>query len=141
MAALEIIVNVRDGQTMSQYDTPKSGKIKFINADTSATLLVTQKGQAGWPFCDKDYTTPKAQPISVPPNDAKAAWVCDSFAGGEVLYTTQIGTAAPEDPIIIFEKTKMQVSAPVAFFVGAAVGAILVAAILKMRRPQRPTQA
>jgi hypothetical protein len=147
MAALEIIVDVRDNQTMSQYNTPKSGKIKFTNAvpkanppDPAPMLLVTPKEGHPWPFCKKGNTEPMQAPISVPGGESKAAWICDSFAGTEVLYTAQIGTATPEDPIIIFEKTRSQLNFTTGVVVGIVAGAIITAVILRLRSRQRPTQ-
>lgn len=148
MAELEIIVDVRDEQTMSQYNTPKSGKIKFINAvpmahppDPEPMLRITAKKDHPWPFCKKGNSVSMDQPILVPAGDAKAAWICNSFSGSEVLYTAQIGTAAAEDPIIIFEKTKARMDFTTGVLVGVVAGALITAIILRMRSPKRSTPA
>jgi hypothetical protein len=140
MAALEIVVDVRDNQTMSQYNTPKNGKIKFTNAipkkndpsDEASVLLITMKKNAPWPFCKSDGS-PKEQPISVPPSETRAAFVCESFAGNEVVYTAQIGSAAEEDPIIIFEKPKANLEFAAAVAAGVVVGAIATVLVLRLR--------
>lgn len=134
MAALEIIVTVRDGQTMSQYKMPKSEKVKFNNADPAATLKITGKEGKPWPFCDQDHTTPKPQPIEVAPGGVKAAWICNSFTGGEVLYTAQIGTAVIEDPIIIFERQRLLSTVEVAALGGVALGAVTAVVVMRLLR-------
>jgi hypothetical protein len=140
MPALEIIVDVRDDQTMSQYKTPKNGKIKFHNADTTYVLEIKAKQDAPWPFCNKDHVTPR-QPFKVDPGTAKAAWICNTVESGELLYSAQIGTAKEEDPIIIFEKTKKLVFDPVlAVALGVAIGvaATLLYLRVRNRRQRRP---
>jgi hypothetical protein len=149
MAALEIIVDVRDSQTMSQYKTPKTGKIKFTNAvppdkppdGTEPMLEITAKKDHPWPFCKKGNADPMDQPILVPAGDSKAAWICNSVAGSEVLYTAKIGTATSEDPIIIFEPHKLKMDFTTGVIVGVVVGAIVAAIVLRSRTRQRPTQA
>jgi hypothetical protein len=135
MAALEIIVDVRDGQTMSQYKMPKSGKVKFNNADPSATLKITGKDGKPWPFCEKDNSTPKHEPIVVEPLDAGPAWICETFTGVEVVYNAQIGTAKVEDPIIIFEKSKLNMNLAAVALTSAIVGALAAVIIMRYLRP------
>lgn len=135
MAALEIIVDVRDDQTMSQYKMPKSGKVKFNNADPSATLKITGKEGKPWPFCEKDFVTAKAQPIEVPRLEARAAWICETFTGVEVVYNAQIGTAKVEDPIIIFEKSKLNMQLATVALTSAVVGALVAVIVMRYLRP------
>jgi len=139
MASLEITVAVRDGKTMSQYMMLKNGKLTFTNADAAQDLAVAPKGSVN-PFCENGGNKAIPPPLTIHPNASLDVVICKDFQATEFSYTAQIGTAAPEDPIIIFEKTKMQVSATAAFFIGAAIGAVAVAVILKMRTPRRPAQ-
>ena len=58
MADLTIVVDVRDNQTMSSYKMPTSGKVEFVNASTTDTLVIAPKTPHTLPFCESDKTTP-----------------------------------------------------------------------------------
>ena len=73
----------------------------------------------------------KGPPITVAPLGKEGAWICKNFTGGEVLYNAQIGTAAVEDPIIIFEKSKFNLNVTTAALGGVLIGAV--AALIVMR--------
>src|SRR5262245_453114 len=138
MATIEIVVSVRNGQTMSQYSMDKNDKIDFINADSAGTLVVEPKVADSSMFCEKNGT--KLPSVTVPPSDHKVVKICGDFQGGEALYTAKIGTAAPEDPIIIFEKTMARMDFTTGVLVGVVVGAIVTAIVLRSRSRQRPVQ-
>lgn len=136
MADLEITIGVRDGQTMSQYTMPKNGKVTFYNADPAATLKITAKEGKPWQFCEKQNgDVPKGPPIVVAPLGSERAWICKDFTGGEVLYNAQIGTAAVEDPIIIFEKSKLNMQLATVALTSAVVGALVAVIVMRYLRP------
>jgi len=105
MSDLMIVVDVRDGQTMSQYSMSKSGKLTFANASDQDDLTVTPKN--GEPFCENNKTTviPK---IVVAPEDEETVRICTAYADSEFLYTAKIGLATEEDPIVILERSYVQ---------------------------------
>lgn len=139
MAKIEIVVSVRDGQTMSQYSMDKNDKVIFTNADPAASLVVKPKASGSRPFCDKNGN--ELPSITVPASTSSdVVKICKSFQGGEALYKTQIGTAAEEDPIIIFEKTMARMDFTTGVLVGVVVGAIITAIVLRSRSRQRPVQ-
>jgi hypothetical protein len=96
-------------------------------------LVITTKKGAPWPFCKSDGSE-KENPIEVPPGASKGAFICDSFAGSEVLYTAQIGQAVAEDPIIIFEKSKMQLNVLTAAVGGVLLGAVAAVIVMRVMR-------
>ena len=102
MSDLMIVVDIRNGQTMSQYSMAKSGKLTFANASTQGDLTV--KPKEGPPFCENNKTTVIPQ-IVVPPNDEESVRICTAYGNSEFLYTAQITGADPEDPIVILERS------------------------------------
>lgn len=138
MADLTIVVTVRGNQTMSLYKVPKNGKVTFVNASTDGDLVVTPKGSGSMPFCEDDKVT--AWPGIVPKNDEDTVRICNAFEGDELLYTAQVGTALPEDPIIIFEKSNVALNLASAIVIGFVVGAALTVIIVKLWTRKTPTQ-
>jgi hypothetical protein len=143
MADLTIVVNVRDNQTMSSYKIPPSGRVEFVNAAANqGDLVISPKPlAAALPFCESNGTTPETLP-PIPPGGSGLTKICSNFAGEEFLYTAQIGTAAPEDPIVIIEKSKPHYWDPgVAAVAGALLGAGITYFIVRSRdsrkRPQQ----
>lgn len=102
MSDLMIVVDVRNGQTMSQYSMARSGKLTFANASTQGDLSV--KPKQGAPFCENDKTTVIPE-IVVSPDDEETVRICNAYGDGEFLYTAQITGAEPEDPIVILERS------------------------------------
>jgi hypothetical protein len=144
MADLTIVVNVRDNQTMSSYKIPPSGRVEFVNAAANqGDLVISPKPPAATlPFCENNGTTPETLP-PIPPGGSGETKICGNFAGEEFLYTAQIGTAAPEDPIVIIEKSKLYYWDPaVAAVAGALIGAGITYFIVRSRDSRRrPQQA
>jgi hypothetical protein len=143
MADLTIVVDVRNNQTMSSYRVPKSDKVVFVNASKTDTLVITPKPpETTLPFCESNKTTPIPMPLTVAASGSGTVHICKNWNGTEFLYTAQIGTAAAEDPIVIIEKSKLNVFTPeLAFFIGAALAAVITYFIVKSRanktRPQQ----
>ena len=143
MADLTIVVDVRGNQTMSSYRIPPSGKIKFVNAATNqGDLEISPKPPATeLPFCENNGTTPETL-APIPPGGSGETRICSGFGGGEFLYTAQIGTANPEDPIVIIEKSKHisfdpLAAALLAAGVSAGITYLVVRSRDSRRRPQQ----
>lgn len=136
MADLTITVDVRDGQTMSSYQLPHNGKLTFFNASKTDELKVWPKNAGDMPFCANDKVTAIPQ-IAVPPQDQQSVRICSAFGSEEFLYSAQIGTAAPEDPIVILETDKV-VTPGILYLVGGlvvgiAIGYVIAASTLARR--------
>lgn len=102
MSDLMIVVDVRNGQTMSQYSMAKSGKLTFANASDQDELSV--KPKSGMPFCENDKTT-EIPEILVAPGAEETVRICKAYGDSEFLYTAKIGSATEEDPIVILERS------------------------------------
>lgn len=148
MADLTIVIDARqltngEFQTMSSYWVPPSGKVVFKNAaNNHGDLVITPKPPAAeLPFCKSNGTTPKILP-PIPPGGSGDVKICDNFNGSEFLYTAQIGTTNPEDPIVIIERRLNFSSDPLAMlFLGLGIGAAVAYFIVKARaRKMRPQQ-
>lgn len=142
MADLTIVHNVRNGQTMSSYAIPPSGKLEFVNASSDGgDLVITPKPGGTLPFCENNGTSPKALP-PIQHGQPETVKICNDYAGGEFLYTAQIGTANAEDPIVILER-KMSLSPdPLAMLllglgVGAGIAYLITRARANRPRPQQ----
>ena len=138
MANLNIAVTVKDNQTMSQYAMTKSGKVAFFNNGDGPLLVVTPK--SGSPFCQPNGTAviPK---IEVPHGQMRKVSICDLYGKGEFLYTAQIGTALPEDPIVILERGfKLNRDLSVGLGIGIVAGFVVAYALLRMRAPRPQTR-
>ena len=145
MADLSITVDVREidpgkFQTMSSYTIPNSQKVKFTNASKTDELVLSLKKGAGDPLCENNQ--PVKFPITIPKGGDRTMHVCKSFGGDEFLYTARIGQAAPEDPIVIIEKTKAFILTPLtSALIAAVVGAAITYLIMRSRagrtRPQQ----
>jgi hypothetical protein len=138
MANLNIAVTVKDNQTMSQYAMTKSGKVAFFNAGDGPLLVVTPK--AGSPFCRNDGLT-VIDRIEVPKDEFRKVKICDLYNSSEFLYTAQIGTALPEDPIVILERGfKLNRDISVGLGIGIVAGFVVAYALLRMRAPRPQTR-
>ena len=138
MANLTIVVDVRDDQTMSTYKIPPNGKLTFQNASNIDSLVISPKdGDPPLPLCKGNGST------TVPPigkGQSHTVDICKD-AAGEFLYTAQIGTAAPEDPIVIIERKMNFVFDPASFVFGAVVAAVVTYLVLRsIARKMRPQQ-
>ena len=135
MANVNIAVTVQDNQTMSQYAMTKSGKVSFFNAGDGPLLVVTPK--SGTPFCRHDGMTVVPR-IEVPKGESRKVSICDLYGQGQFLYTAQIGTALPEDPIVILERSlKFNKEMVIDVGIGIVLGVAATYAFLRYR-PSRP---
>ena len=148
MADLTIVVDVHEiapgkDQTMSSYSIPPSGKLVFKNAaaPNKGDLVITPKSPTTeFPFCKSNGTDRESLP-PIAPGDSATVHICNG-SGDDFYYTAQIGTAEPEDPIVIIEKKLNFALDPwAAGFFGAVVGAGIAYVILKSRmNKNRPQQ-
>jgi hypothetical protein len=144
VAKLNIYVGSTAGQTQSQFGKVKdSDKIVFYNQDPAATLTVTIKGdQPGVSALCK----PNGQGVDsftvAPAERSKGFTICDGYQAATFKYTAQVGTAAPEDPIIIIERWSIANSTVgIITAAGLAVAGLIVGALgarLLMRRTGSP---
>jgi len=143
MADLQIIVEVQDNQTISNFSIPPSGKLVFKNgaAKGMGDLEIKPKSPTiELPFCKSNGKDPESLPMIAPGDDA-TVYICSNFTD-RFFYTAQIGQAAIEDPIVIIEKSKnLSLDPLAALFIGAGIGAALVYLIVKSRaNKMRPQQ-
>jgi hypothetical protein len=170
VAKLNIYVGSTAGQTQSQFGKVKdSDKIVFYNQDPAATLTVTIKGdqpgvsalckpngqgvdsltvtlkseQPGVSVLCKPNGQPAGDSFTVAPAErSKGFTICDGYQAATFKYTAQVGTAAPEDPIIIIERWSIANSTVgIITAAGLAVAGLIVGALgarLLMRRTGSP---
>ena len=136
MARLHIYVGDRNGQTVSKFGKPKdSDKVVFHNQHPSNELVITTDAAA---LC-KSKNGPAEMTIHVPAGGKMAYVICDAFQGDSFKYTATIAGSAPEDPIIILEKSAIGPLLPppvlnVVIAVGAFVIGLLVSKFLSRGR-------
>jgi hypothetical protein len=104
MGDLTIVVSVRLGRTMSQYAMPRNRKLTFVN-DSGEDLVIRPKHGAGFPLVDQNSGNAIGT-LVVRPGESETVRINKGFAGGEFLYEAQIGSATPEDPIVILERPR-----------------------------------
>lgn len=136
MAKLNIYINEEQGKTLSKFGKAKDNeKIVFNNQHPTAALAVTivTPPDIRSVLCEKDGTTAAPNPFSVPNLKSTGYWVCNDYQGTSFKYTAQVGTAAPEDPIIIIERSSHSgISVPIAGTVGIALAAFILGAAIAM---------
>jgi hypothetical protein len=146
MADLTIIVEVVNGQTLSNFSIPPSGKLVFQNAADPqlGDLVITPKPPATeLPFCEDNGKTPTTLAPIPGGGGEGTVKICESFpAGSRFLYEAQIGTTIKEDPIVIIDKKKDASFDPLAAAIlGASLGAAATYLIVKSRaNKMRPQQ-
>ncbi len=111
MAKLRIQIHNKNNHTVSKIiNNQNVDTIVFINKSPDIVKITTDV--SGGVFCEPPTGTVKIlEPISIDRKDSPAnkdkreVAICAAFTGTEFKYTAVSGTALPEDPIIIIERS------------------------------------
>lgn len=144
MSNLRIYVNVTtDGTaTYSGFGVGDDKHVFFYNNHATDTLTVVIKDATAQssPLCENNSKGPKVTAFPVDHGQFEKFAVCEDFTGASFKYTATIGNAAPEDPIVIVEKsgiiggpgTSHKLELGLALLAGAAA-VLIFQAFLRMR--------
>lgn len=142
MARLHIYVDVKDDKTVSKFGVTKTKRVVFHNQHATDTLVVTIDGATAdrSPLCKGQQKIVSFDVTAVEKEEGYK--ICKDYPLDTFKYTATLGTAAAEDPIVIIETSWFfGGDALVAAVIGAGVGAIVTAVVLKFRRDRPQVNA
>ncbi len=134
---LDIRVNVEGAnQTVSKFATFEGGHVVFHN-DADAKLTVSFNGTS--PLCQGGNAQ---MSVEIDPGKHKKLKSCDGVAGQSFKYTAEVTGAAPEDPILIYERKPIliydsfnAVSAAGGLLFGLLAGYLIARRLMTRTRP------